>query len=66
MKYKVVSYFEDLQDGCHAYNVGDTYPRKGLEVSDDRVAELMSDTNKQRKPLIKEGNTLEEDNSYEY
>lgn len=54
MKYKVISYFEDLQDGSHAYNVGDTYPRKGLRVTDERVAELKSDSNKQKKPLIED------------
>lgn len=54
MKYKVISYFEDLQDDNHSYNIGDTYPRKGLKVSEERIAELMSDSNKQRKPLIEE------------
>lgn len=54
MKYKVISYFEDLQDNKHSYNKGDTYPRKGLKPSEERIAELMSADNKQRKPLIEE------------
>lgn len=54
MKYKVISYFEDLQDNKHPYNEDDTYPRKGLKPSEERIAELMSADNKQRKPLIEE------------
>ena len=51
--YKVISYFEDLQDGRHAYNVGDEYPRKGLEVTKERIKELATTQNRQKKPLIK-------------
>ena len=32
--YKAIVYFEDLQDEAHPYNVGDTYPRKGLKPTD--------------------------------
>lgn len=52
--YKVVKYFTDLQDNSRPYNVGDTYPRKGLTVSDERIAELASSSNKQNTPLIAE------------
>lgn len=52
--YKVIKYFTDLQDKDHAYNVGDTYPRKGLKVTDERIAELAGSENKQGVPLIKE------------
>ena len=52
--WKVVKYFTDLQDDSHAYNVGDTYPRKGLKPSEDRFAELSGSDNKQGVPLIKE------------
>ncbi|MDU5688629.1 MAG: Rho termination factor N-terminal domain-containing protein [Kluyvera cryocrescens] len=38
--YKVIEYFTDLQDANYEYNVGDTFPRKGLNVSDERLAEL--------------------------
>lgn len=52
--YKVIHYFTDLQDDNHEYNVGDTFPRIGLEVSDKRIHELAGSDNKQYKPLIEE------------
>lgn len=52
-KYEVIKYFTDLQDGNHPYEVGDTYPRDGLEPSLERVAELSGTDNKQGVPLIK-------------
>lgn len=52
--WKVVKYFTDLQDDNYAYNVGDTYPREGLNPSEDRFAELSGSDNKQGVPLIKE------------
>lgn len=52
MKHKVINYFTDLQDGKHAYDVGDPFPRKGLEVSEERIAELSGSNNLQKKPLI--------------
>lgn len=52
--WKVVKYFTDLQDENYAYNVGDTYPRKGLNPSEERIAELSGSDNKQGVPLIKE------------
>lgn len=50
--YKVLKYFTDLQDNNHAYNVGDEFPRKGLEVAEERLAELAGCNNKQGQPLI--------------
>ena len=50
--YKVIAYFTDLQDNNHVYNVGDTFPRAGLNVTEDRLAELSGSNNKQGKPLI--------------
>lgn len=50
--YKVINFFTDLQDGNHAYNVGDVFPREGVEVSKERLAELSSSNNQQGKPLI--------------
>lgn len=50
--YKVIRYFTDLQDNNHAYNVGDTYPRKDLKPTAERIAELSGSGNKQGKPLI--------------
>ena len=52
--YKVIEYFTDLQDNGYAYNSGDIFPREGLEVSEERIAELASSNNKRRKPLIEE------------
>lgn len=52
MGYKVIHFFNDLQDFNHAYHVGDVYPRMGVRVSDARIAELASSKNKQGKPLI--------------
>lgn len=50
--FKVIKLFADLQDNNHVYNVGDEYPRKGVKVADERVAELAGSTNKQGCPLI--------------
>ena len=50
--YKVIKFFADLQDNNNAYNVGDIYPRAGLEVSEERLAELAGSDNKQGQPLI--------------
>ena len=50
--YKVIRYFEDIQDEMHPYNTGDKFPRDGMSVSADRLAELSTDRNLQRTPLI--------------
>ena len=58
--YKVIKRFHDLQDVTktksgdmyHEYNVGDIFPRKGKEVSEERLAELTGDGNRQGVPLI--------------
>jgi hypothetical protein len=52
MSYKVIHYFEDLQDFNHPYRVGDAFPRPGMKVSDRRLAELSSSNNRRKKPLI--------------
>lgn len=51
--YKVIKFFTDLHDNDYPYNVGDVYPRKGVEVSESRLAELSGKDNKQGEPLIK-------------
>ena len=51
--YKVIARFADLQDGCHIYEIGDTFPRKGFKPSEERIEELASDQNKIGIPLIK-------------
>jgi len=50
--YKVLYIFTDLQDNNHLYEVGDIYPREGLEPTAERIEELATDKNKQHKPLI--------------
>lgn len=49
---QVIKKFTDLQDNNHVYNVGDVYPREGYTPSEERIAELASDKNKQGTPLI--------------
>ena len=51
--YKVIRYFTDLQDDDYIYREGDTYPRKGLKPTADRIDELASNRNKRGLPLIK-------------
>lgn len=52
--YRVIKHFIDLQDNNYKYDVGDTYPRKGLNVLQSRINELASHKNKQKTPLIEE------------
>jgi hypothetical protein len=52
--YKVIKHFVDLQDNNHKYDIGDTYPRKGLNVLQSRINELASNKNLQKIPLIEE------------
>lgn len=54
MNYRVVKTFSDLQDNNYTYNAGDEFPRKGVEVSDERIKELSGPNNKLGTPLIKE------------
>jgi len=51
--YQVIRFFTDLKDNDYAYKVGDTFPREGVEVSEERLAELAGSDNKQGTPLIK-------------
>ena len=50
----MIKHFIDLQDNNYKYDVGDTYPRKGLNVLQSRINELASDKNLQKTPLIEE------------
>ena len=52
MKYIVVTDFTDKNDK-HIYRAGDTYPRPGVEVSKERVAELTSADNMRGEVLVK-------------
>ena len=62
MSYKVIHYFTDLQDFNHPYKVGETFPRLGLKVSNERLEELASSKNKQGKPLIEKVEEVKEKN----
>ena len=50
--YKVIKLFADLQDNNYEYKAGDIFPRKGLSVSEERLAELSSVNNKRGIILI--------------
>lgn len=60
--YKVIKGFHDLTDFeetksgtvYHWYAPGDTYPRRGKRVTDNRIQELASEANAQCVPLITE------------
>ena len=52
--YRVIKHFVDLQDNNYKYDVGDTYPRNGLNVLQSRINELASNKNLQKTPLIEE------------
>lgn len=50
--YRVIHFFTDLKDNSHPYNVGDKYPREGVNPTTRRIEELSSKFNLQGKPLI--------------
>ena len=50
--YKVTKSFTDLQANNYAYYVGDTFPHNGVDVGDERIAELESNKNRIGVPLI--------------
>lgn len=50
--YKVLAVFADVQDNNHIYDVGEAFPREGVSVSEERLAELAGSNNRLRKPLI--------------
>ena len=52
--YKVIKHFTDMQDNNFAYQVGDEYPRKGMNVLPSRIKELAGKKNRQGCPLIEE------------
>lgn len=55
--YKAIKYFQDLKDNKYPYEAGDIYPREGLKVTDERLAELASDKNLRGETLIKKVET---------
>lgn len=45
--YRVIKYFTDLHDNEYEYHVGDTFPRKGIKVTKERLTELSTKENLQ-------------------
>ena len=52
MAYRVLKYFEDLQDGSRPYRAGDKFPRPGFSATAERIAELSGSDNRRGVPLI--------------
>ena len=52
--FRVIEYFEDLQDNNRPYNVGDIFPYDSREISAERLTELSTAQNRRKIPLIKE------------
>lgn len=50
--YRVIEYFEDLQDNRQPYNVGDVFPKGNKKVTKERLNELATDKNRRHIPLI--------------
>ena len=50
--YRVIEYFEDLQDNGQPYNVGDVFPKGDKKVTEERLNELATDKNRRHIPLI--------------
>lgn len=63
MKYIVIKRWHDLQDNNFQYEVGDSYPREGLEPSRERILELSSSNNIPGIPLIKPMNIPDSEDS---
>ena len=54
----VINAFLDLQDAEYLYDVGDAYPRDGIEPSEERIKELLGSDNLQGQPMIKAVKTV--------
>ncbi|WP_394356345.1 hypothetical protein [Staphylococcus delphini] len=53
-KYEVLKTFKDLQDNDKLYKKGNKFPRPAnKKIDEERILELSSSDNRQRKPLIK-------------
>lgn len=57
----VINAFLDLKDNEHLYEVGDAYPREGIEPSEERIKELLGSDNLQGQPMIKAVKTVPAD-----
>lgn len=52
MMYRALCEFYDLTDGNRRYGAGEDFPRPGLDVSADRLAELSGAGNRLGRPVI--------------
>ena len=52
MTYVAVTQFADLKDADRIYEAGENYPRPGLDVAPERIAELAGSDNRMGYPLI--------------
>lgn len=52
--YRAVTYFVDQLDGNHAYKPGDIFPRQGIEVSEERIKQLLNGDNNANLKCIEE------------
>lgn len=52
--YIVLKNFTDLEDKGHRYLMGEEYPRKGYEPTEERIQALLSKDNKACMKLIQE------------
>lgn len=52
--YRAVTYFVDRLDGNHAYKPGDIFPRQGIEVSEERINQLLTGNNNANLVVIEE------------
>lgn len=53
MGYQVISKFTDATDNKRLYEVGQTFPRDGIEVSDERINYLLNKNGDFKRPFIK-------------
>lgn len=52
--YKAIRYFTDLKDGSYPYHPGDEFPREGLQVSEERIQDLLTGNNRRGIPVIEQ------------
>lgn len=52
MAYRVLTDFSDMLDNGYIYRTGDSFPRSGLSVSEQRIRDLASASNRLGEPMI--------------
>lgn len=60
--YKVIRDFADITDKNYIYHAGDTFPREGVVVGEERIAELKGWANRLSQPLIEKVEEVSNDN----